>query len=295
MGKKAPRAPDYNAAEQRTAQASQEAVNTQNVANRPTQNTPWGNSQWTQGPNGQWTQNVSLDPQDQQALDSQQQLGADRSRFAGGMFNRVQNEMGAPVDFNQFQGYGQLGDYDTRRQSAEDAAYSRSTGRLDPYWQQQNSDMEVKLRSQGLVPGDEAYDRATGNMNRARNDAYSTARDDAVGQGRQESTLAFDQQLGTADYQNNLRTQQIQDELTKRGWGLNEINSLLAGSQVGMPDMPNFEASSRAQAPNYSNAALNTYQARLDKFNAKQAQIQGIFSGITGIAKAGMGVPPIPM
>jgi hypothetical protein len=295
MSGKAPKAPDYNAAAQQTAVASQQAVNAQNVANRPTQNTPWGNSQWIQGPDGQWTQNVSLDPQDQQSLDSQQQIGADKSKFAQGMFGRVQNEMGAPVDFDKFQQYGELGDYDTRRQGAEDAAYSRASSRLDPYWQQQSSDMDIQLRNQGLVPGDEAYDRAIGNLDRAKNDAYSTARDDAMGQGRQESALAFDQELGTAGYQNTLRNQQIQDELTQRGWSLNEINSLLSGSQVGMPDMPSFEASSRAQSPDYSQAASNTYQAQLDRYNAKQANLQGIFSGITGIAKAGMGLPPIPV
>ena len=297
MGKKAPKAPNYAAAAQQTAQASQAATDAQTTANRPNQVTPWGTSNWVKGPDGQWTQNVSLDPQDQRGLDAQQKLGADRSTFAGGMFNRVRDEMGTPVDFNKFEDYGELGDYNQRRTAAEDAAYSRAASRLDPYWQQQESNMEVKLRNQGLRPGDEAYDRAMGNMTRARTDAYSAAQDDAVSQGRQESALAYDQQLGSANYSNQLRTQQIQDELTQRGWSLNEINALLSGSEVGMPEMPAFEASSRAQSPDYMGAAQSTYQNQLDRYNAKQAGMQGLFSGLGSVAKAGisysMGVPPI--
>lgn len=288
MSGKAPKIPNYAQAAQQTAQASQVATDAQTAANRPNQSTPWGNSTWTRNSDGTWSQNVSLDPQDQQALDYQQKLGAERSRLAGGMFSRVASEMGSPVDFGQFQEYGQVGDYNARRQANEDAAYSRATSRLDPQWEQQMSDMDVRLRTQGLAPGDEAYDRAMGNMTRARNDAYAIARNDAVTQGREESALAYDQELGQANYQNNLRTQQIQDELTKRGWSLNEINALLSGSEVGMPEMPAFEGATRAQSPDYMQAAQSTYQGQLDRYNAKQAGLQGMFSGLTSLAKSGI-------
>lgn len=288
MGKKAPKAPNYAQAAQQTAVASQAAVDAQNRANRPNQTTPWGNSNWTRNPDGTWSQSVTLDPQDQQALDSQQQLGADRSRLAGGMFSRVASEMGSPVDFNKFEQYGQLGDYSTRRQANEDAAFNRAKSRLDPYWEQQMNDMDVRLRTQGLAPGDEAYDRAMRNATMARTDAYSAAQNDAVAQGRQESALAYDQELGGAEYSNRLRTQQIQDELTKRGWSLNEINALISGNEVGMPSLPAFSESTRAMSPDYVNAAQQTYQGQLDRYNARQAGLQGLFSGLGSIAKSGI-------
>ena len=96
MGKKSapPPAPDYTAAAEKTAQSSQEAQTRADWANRPTQNTPWGQSSWqasagvdpaTGQPITNWTQNITLDPSQQQALDSQMAIQQGRSDIAQGM------------------------------------------------------------------------------------------------------------------------------------------------------------------------------------------------------------------
>jgi hypothetical protein len=288
----APKAPDYAAAAEKTAAASLEATKYQTMANRPNTTTPWGTDTWTTDPNtGASTRRITLDPAEQAALDAQQGMDKTRSQTAGGMMNRVKRELGRSVDFSKFENYGSLGDPNIRRQHQEDAAYGRATSRLDPYWHDQVQSTDVELRNQGLNPGDEAYDKAMANTTRARTDAYSAAQNDAVTQGRAESDLSYGQDLGTANYSNNLRTQQITEELQKRGWSLNEINALVSGQQIGMPQAPSNQPNStaaRAQSADYSTAAQQQYQSSLDKLNAEQAGIQGMFSGAGGIAQAYM-------
>lgn len=287
MGKDAPDPPDYEAVAYQQAQAEKEALAYQNQVNRPTQVTPWGTSKWTIDPEtGESTQNVTLDPVDQQALDYQQQTGRDLSRTAANLTGRVAGDLSNPVDYGNFRNYGELDDFDTRRQTAEDAAYGRATSRLDPYWDQKQQEMEVKLMSQGLVPGDEAYDNAMGNLNRAQNDAYALAQADSVAAGRAESDLAFRQELGTAEFDNTTRQSQIAEELQRRGWTINEINALISGRSVGMPEIPEFSSSGRYQAPDLMGAAQAGYQGELDQYNSEQAALSGVFSGIGGVAKA---------
>ena len=60
----------------------------------------------------------------------------------------------------------------------------------------------------------------------------------------------FGQSMQGANYANQLRQQQIAEEMQRRGYGLNEINALLSGQQVGMPSMPSFMgAGQQAQTP----------------------------------------------
>ena len=68
--------------------------------------------------------------------------------------------------------------------------------------------MEIKLRNQGLRPGEEAYDNAMGNFNRDRTDAYEQARMGSVSTGRMEDQQAYGQAQGT--YGTNLQSQQQQ-------------------------------------------------------------------------------------
>jgi hypothetical protein len=51
----------------------------------------------------------------------------------------------------------------------------------------------------------------------------------------QNQQVGFNQGMQNATYQNQLRNQQQQDLMTQRGWGLNEMNALLSGQQIGMP------------------------------------------------------------
>ena len=134
------------------------------------------------------------------------------------------------------------------------------------------------------MQGDEAYDDAMRNFGMTETDAYAGAREDSLRQGRDESQLAYSQQMGQADYQNQLRNQQIQENLQRRGWSINEINSLLSGTSIGLPSSGNYNPQGGMGRTDLLGANQLSYQANLDSFNAKQQQKQGLFGGMTDIA-----------
>ena len=289
MGKKdPPDPPDYQALAAQQAADSAQRTQFQTRANRPNVSTPYGSSRWTlDDTTGQATQDITLNPSAQRALDAQQSVAEDLSGTGSTLTGRVADDLANPVDYSQFRGYGDIGDYDERRNAAEEASYGRAVSRLDPMWDQRTSDIDIKLRNQGLVPGDEAYDRAYANESRARNDAYAIAAQDSIAAGRAESELAFGQQLGEAQFDSTTRQSQIAEELQKRGWTINEINALMSGREVGLPTMPDFKTAGRSATQDFSGAGMRGYQGALDQFNAKQAALQGLYGGITDLAGAG--------
>lgn len=91
----------------------------------------------------------------------------------------------------------------------------------------------------------------------------------------QAGNQAMAQQYGLnqqyANAQNQLRQQAITEMLQRRGTSLNEMNALLNGQQVNMPQMPTFNASGMAQTPDIMGALQNTYNANLANSNAQNA------------------------
>lgn len=76
---------------------------------------------------------------------------------------------------------------------------------------------------------------------------------------------------GYADAQNRLRQQAIAEQMQRRSMSLNEMNSLLTGQQVQMPNMPSFSQGGMAQVPNILGATQMGYDAALGAVNANNA------------------------
>jgi len=228
MGKKDP--PNVKDAAVVEGEYAAAAAREKTYADRPDQNTAFGNTRWTQemvidpatGEKvNKWVQNQTLNKDQQQIFDSQTQRNQDLSRMSAGMGDRIQQEMGTPLNWEQF---GDVIDFDptANRQRAEDAAYGRSTQRLDPQFEKSRTDLERRLTGRGLRVGDSAYDSAMTNYSTGKNDAYEMARMGSVGEGRQEVGL----NLSTNERANALRQQKIQEYLGKRGQSLSEANAL---------------------------------------------------------------------
>tara|TARA_R110000772_G_scaffold33324_10_gene81224 strand:+ start:3250 stop:4647 length:1398 start_codon:yes stop_codon:yes gene_type:complete len=186
-----------------------------------------------------WTQNQTLDPNAQAALDSQLDLTRGRSDLAGGMMSRVGDELGDQMNFDQYgdmntgvrgqgldmgdlpQGVNTLnanqyaapelqkdvdysgaqavGDGAFQRDRAEGAIIDRTSARLDPRMQQARQAQEVKLQSQGLAAGDEAYNDAMQNFDQTENDAYSSMYNDAIKFGGDEASRTFGMDMSKRD------------------------------------------------------------------------------------------------
>ncbi len=280
MGGKAsaPDAPDFM--DYANAANISRIVNRENLqdqlrANRPTQITPGGTSTWTQD-GDQWTQTITLPPAVQAALEQQQQLGLGRSELANEMLGQAGEYLTGPFGWDPMAANDVAASADAR-DAAEQAVYERATSRLDPYWEQQTSRQENQLWNQGLRPGDEAWDTAMGNLGRARTDAYQSAMNEAIMAGGREAERDFGMDMAR-------RQQAITEGLRQRTQGLNELNTLMTGQQVGMPSFPTFTRAGLAQTPDYPGFLQTTYQGDLDQYNANQAQSQGLWSGVGQLA-----------
>tara|TARA_R110000851_G_scaffold288960_1_gene443085 strand:- start:4712 stop:5473 length:762 start_codon:yes stop_codon:yes gene_type:complete len=236
MGKKSSSPPDVTGAAAVEGEFSRETARDVTYADRPDQNNPFGSVTWgtqrVRDPASgemvtKWTQNQSMAEPLQNVFDSQMSSIQSNSDLADSMSGRIQDEMGAAPDFQQF---GDVKDFNydptQQRQMAEDAAYERSTNRLDPQFDKKRNDLEIRLRNRGLAAGDQAYESEMESFGTGRNDAYEQARLGATGEGRQEAQQGYTQALGTNERANALRDQQIAEYISKRGFSRGEQNSI---------------------------------------------------------------------
>ena len=291
--------PDYGDMAVAQGEANEQVVRDQTYANRPDQTTPWGYTSWNSESYidpasgeevSKWTQNQGLTPELQEQLNKQIALGGAKTDLAGSLTGRMQDEFSNALDYGGFNPLeskpqsqytlpeGGMEDPYQTRQRAEDAMYSSAMNRLTPQFEAEKQAMEIKLRNQGLSPGDEAYDSQMQGVNQRQTDATNNAIWGSVGEGRAESGQMYGQQLSSnqnafsqalgsnqqnynmdmqgANYANQIRQQQIAEAQGQRGQSLNEMNALLSGGQVANPSMPGFsQASAAAPAPIYQAAA----------------------------------------
>ena len=264
---------------QQQADIGREYLGEQTTTNRPDQFTPFGSSVWEDLGDNKWQQTVSLTPELQDILESQQGLALERGELAQDLFGTVEEDLGAPISWEALEA-NEIDTGEAARQAAEDAIYGRATSRLDPMWGQREEQMRTRLWNQGLRPGDEAWDTAMGNMERARTDAYQTAINQAIVGGGQEASRTFGLDMAR-------RQQALAEQLRRRTQALGEIGALVSGQpNVGMPALPGFSQAGRAMAPDLVGAAQMGHQNEWDRYGARQAEKAGTFGGIMGVASA---------
>ncbi len=109
-----------------------------------------------------------------------------------------------------------------------------------------------------------------------------------MGAMNQAMTQQFGMNQQFANQQNQLRQQAIAEQMQRRGMSLNEMNALLSGQQVNMPQMPNFVQAGRSETPDILGATQMGYNAQMDAYNAKQAQFGQLLNAGTQLGSAFM-------
>jgi hypothetical protein len=270
----APAAPDYRGAAQEQSTASKDIAAMQNLANRPNINTPWGSMTWQSSPSGQtdstgmplqqWQGNVNLTPDTQAALDSQQNVQNNRSWLAQNFLGRVGQSYAQPFDESKLYG-APVNPGET---------YTNAAMRLmQPNMDRQKEQLRTQLMNQGIGMGTDAY--------------TSSFRD----LGDQQDRMALQAQMAGMDKDFGARQQSIAEQAQLRGMSLNELNALLTGQQVNMPQFPSFASAQAGQAPNYMGAMQGQYGADLNAYNAQAGQSGNLMSGLFGIAGSALGGP----
>ena len=81
-------------------------------------------------------------------------------------------------------------------QRAEDALWNRAQSRIQPQQQSEMASAEIKLRNQGLVPGDQAYDSVMQQMGQKHNDQTQTAMNESIMGGGREAERMLGMESG---------------------------------------------------------------------------------------------------
>ena len=104
----------------------------------------------------------------------------------------------------------------------------------------------------------------------------------------QNEMTSYQQRMLNTEFDNNLRNAQIAEAQMRQQQPLNNMNALVTGQQVSMPQMPQFNTAQRAQAPQYLNAANMGYQADLNAYNAQQASAGNMMGGLFSLGSAAL-------
>lgn len=205
-----PPAPDYKGAAEATAKSQM-----------GTQYTPYGSQVYSQdasSPSG-YNSTINLAPQAQRTLDTQMNLSNNLGSLANDQLGQVNQQYSHPMDLSSVQ-------------QVQDKAYGAMTSRLDPQWDQRQTQTETQLTNQGLRPGDEAWTNAMKDFNYGRNDAYQQANLGAIQTAPQTYQLASSMYQQPLNQLNAIRTgAQIQNPQFQQSQGTNYLGAAQAGGQ----------------------------------------------------------------
>lgn len=317
MGKssspKPPKAPDPG-----------ELIDAQSQANRYNTTTPWGSATWVPGATEEdpWSYQISMSPEQQQLMFGQQAIQGGLLNAGMGMLGSLPNNLnfnGLPgqvtgIDqsglpqLNPGQGIPSVDQFGAERQKVEDALYGRATARLDPRFAQERERLDTNLVNRGIPVSSEAYGRAMGDFDRSRNDAYSSAMNDAIlagggehsrlfgmglagqGQGFQQNLAArqglFGEGMANAGLQNQGRQQGVAERTALYQTPYASLAAILGQSSPQMPNMPSPQPIDVMDAYGMNMAQQNAnYQNQL-------GQNQATMGGLFGLGAAGLQALP---
>lgn len=181
------------------------------------------------------------------------QYGADAGKIQG------------KLNYSNLEALPQAGDFSDAAQTAADNAYGAIASRLDPQFNQADSDMKAALAAKGISENSDAYRRELDNFARAKNDAYGQAAFNSYSAGLAAQNQGYNQALAT------------------RQQGVGEINN--QGAFANTAQAQNF-------GQNMANASLNNQaQGQYYDQNMQAAQFGNQAQNQTfqqGLANAGL-------
>lgn len=287
MGKSSPSVPQVPSAAQTAAAQGQSNTSTaaaQAALNYVNQNTPYGNTSYSQtgnytNPQGDtvptYTQTTSLSPLGNTILGGEQQTAATLVPTAETLASQTAASTTKPLDFNTpFSSTLNAGPQQLNTQAA-DAIYGQQKSYLDPQWNQQSQQLQDQMSRQGIPVGSEAYNNATTQLDNARTQAYQSAQDSAITGGSAAASNLFG--LAQAGQNQNIQQQQLAQQ---------QPLSLLSQLYGASPTTPTQPIATPSQTPigttdvvgataAQNSAAMQAYQAQLAQNNATTGGVAG--------------------
>lgn len=178
-------------------------------------------------------------------------------------------------------------------QQTQDALYKANTQYLDPQFGQSQAKLENQLANQGITRGSEAYNNAMLNFNNQKQQAYESARNQAIAGSTAAAQGMFGMGLQGAQFGNQALGQQFgqyttAQQLANQAAGQNNANAqtnmgltnAALGQQFGQ-GLQTAQFGNQAIAQNNANALSNAQFA-----NAAQQQQFGQQMGLAGLTNA---------
>jgi hypothetical protein len=362
MGKSSPTppaAPDPTATAAAQTKSNIDTANATANLNHTNQVTPWGNLSYSKSdqanPDGtyNWTATTQLSPEQQKLLQSSNGISQSMADLGQQQIGNVANTINKPLDFNSLQsvkndgltnsagGGGIQGQVDMSKvpglvggdalggamKDAQNASYSQQLSRLDPQFGNQQHDLENQLTQQGIMRNTEAWNRATDEFGRNKNDAYQTAYNNSVNNGNAAQAQLFNQglavnqnaygqalnngmfansaqqqgfgqNLANAQLNNQTAGQNFSQSLQGRNQGINELltqqqnplnvlNALRTGSQVTSPTFGQTPQGNVA-GTNTAQIDQNAYQNQMGLYNSQVGSNNNTTNGLFSLGAAAL-------
>lgn len=253
-GSKGPAAPDPVATAKAQGAANKESAIASQLGSMVNQTTPWGSLTYNQI--GSWSdgtprteQVVNLSPTQKQLFDIGQQTDIDLANIGQEQVGRIGNLLSSPLDLSST--------------AIEDRLYELANPRMSQRFNDAREREITRLANMGITdPNSEIYQASMRMLGEQENDAYNQLYLTGRGQG-------------------------VQEMLTTRNQPINEVNALLSGAQVNMPQFnaaPGFN-----QAPaDVMGATYASHNANMANWQQGQANRNAMTGGLFGLAGAGL-------
>lgn len=165
------------------------------------------------------------------------------------------------------------------QQQTSDALYKANTQYLDPQFNQQQQQIESKLANQGITRGSEAYNNAMLNFNNQKQQAYESARNNAIGGATSAAQGMFGMGLQGAQFGNTSLGQQFGQNVTAQSLAnaaAGQNNAQNIASQQANNQALGQQFSQGLSAAGFGNQAVgqNNTTAQANAQFANQAQGQ---------------------
>lgn len=190
----------------------------------------------------QFTATQTLSPEQQKLYDLETKLSTNLGELGVSQSQRLGQLLGSPLDLSN--------------EATESRLMELGRSRLDPTLDRRRASTEQDLYNRGVRPGTEAYSRAMEAVSQGENDAYTQL----MLQGRQQA---------------------VNEALTSRNQGINEIMALASGSQVQQPNYVNTPGTQVANT-DYSSLVNQKYQADLANYQSGMSGLFGLGSSLLG-------------
>lgn len=260
------------------------------------------------------TQNITLSPDQQANLNSRSQITNYLNQAGIGLAQNMPNsQLLAPnspqrptsIDYSNVGAVPTMANYDSDRQKVSQSVYDQQYALMKPELDLQRQGLQNQLAQTGNPLGSESYNTQMDRYYRNTDASLQNLANSAVSQGynvqnqmfnnanqTMQNTVNMDQlPYNTA---NQIRGDTISENQNLRNQQINELSSLLQGTQaITNPSSPGYSQNA-LQSPDLAGMINQQYQSQLSSYNnAYQQQQNSGNSMMSGLFSLGSSVAPL--